>query len=332
LATFRNIIYFPFIYLRLISNLRVQKKFLSDRFKSSLLKYEHANDGSLKEKDFKKIYGYYGLAVPAILGESFAILHGKSLDDNERMVLTSQGIITGLFDDFIDDSNLTDDYISNLVNHPETVKPSNHNEKLWLKYYLQSLNMAKLSKENKDQAIKVMHDQFDSKEQQNWGIEYERLWKITQNKGGNSVLYFRFGLDEKPDRSEIKALFQLGVVMQLENDIFDVYKDLKSNIITIPNSITVISDLRSLFKKQIELFIEYSFKMNFESKNVVRFLDMIMPVINRGFVCIDQFEKLEVNNNGVFEPKNYTRKQLICDMEKPVNILNTLIYTYKNSY
>ena len=332
MATFRNIIHFLFIYLRLINNLRVQKKFLTDRFKSSLLKYELANDGSLKEKDFNKIYGYYGLAVPAILGEAFAVLHGKRLNTNERMVLTSQGIVTGLFDDFIDDSNLTNDYISNLVHHPDTVKPSNDNEKLWLEYYLQSLNMAKLSKENKDQAIKVMHDQFDSKEQQNWGIEYERLWKITQNKGGNSVLYFRFGIDKKPDLSEIKALFQLGVVMQLENDIFDIYKDLCSNVITIPNSITLISDLRSLFKKQIELFIEYSFEMNFESKNVVRFLDMIMPVVNRGFVCIDQFEKLEKNNNGVFEPKKFSRKQLICDMEKPVNLFRTFVYTYKNTY
>ena len=72
--------------------------------------------------------------------------------------------------------------------------------------------------------------------------------------------------------------------------------------------------------------------MNFESKNVVRFLDMIMPVVNRGFVCIDQFEKLEKNNNGVFEPKKFSRKQLICDMEKPVNLLRTFVYTYKNTY
>jgi hypothetical protein len=53
------------------------KKHLQQNILPLLNVAKQSNDGSLDESDFKKITHYYGLAVPAILGEAFCALHGR---------------------------------------------------------------------------------------------------------------------------------------------------------------------------------------------------------------------------------------------------------------
>jgi len=70
--------------------------------------------------------------------------------------------------------------------------------------------------------------------------------------------------------------------------------------------------------------------MNYPENQVKKFLERVMPVINRGFVCLDQYQRLEKNSGGAFDTSSYTRKQLICDMEKPGNFLRTIQYQLKS--
>jgi hypothetical protein len=48
----------------------------------------------------------------------------------------------------------------------------------------------------------------------------------------------------------------------------------------------------------------------------------------RCFVCLDQYENLE-KISGTFQPHTYSRQQLICDMEKPKNLLSSFSYFTK---
>ena len=328
----RNILSLPVTYLKLTDNLKKQKKFLNQNLASSLKEHLRNSDSTLVEKDINKINKYYGLAVPAILGEAFCVLRGEKMKTNERWTLTSQGVVTGLFDDFFDNNLLSHTYIEKLVTAPEKQEVTKSNEKLFQEYYLKSLELCKYPDENKNQAYRVMKDQIDSIEQEDRGITYNRLLEITNNKGGNSVLYYRFGLDNLPDEREIDVLFQLGSTMQLENDLFDVYKDLQSGIVTIPNSTEKVSDIRKLYTDQFQKFISLSHHMHYPKKNIVSFLDIIMPIINRGMVCLDQFDKLARKNGGVFDPFNNSRKELICDMETPGNFFKTIGYCYSVRY
>ncbi len=327
-----NILKLPATFFYVMGNLRKQKKFLANEIRPLLKKYEDNGDSTLTNKDFSKIYRYYGLAVPAILGEAFCVLRGTPMTKNERWVLSCQGIVTGLFDDLFDDGQLSYSYIEDLVVNPQNAEASKANIKLFLEYYLKSLNITANSSENKKQAILVMHDQIDSIEQENPDIPYDRLLEITNNKGGNSVLYYRYGMDSLPDQHEIDALFKLGSLMQLENDIFDVHKDIQTGIVTIPNNTTDIADLKSLYLSLLNAFIELSYRMKYPVRNITRFLDIIMPIVNRGFVCIDQYHAVAKKNNGLFEPKQNSRKELICDMETIKNFLRTVQYCYRNKY
>ncbi len=330
--TICNAVRLPAIFIKLISDLHKQKKFMRKYVAPVLYQAKSTNDGTLTEKDFLKINKYYGLAVPAILGEAFCTLRGVPMCESERWSSTSQGIITGLFDDFFDDIRLPEEQIVNMVEKPESIIPQSSNEKLFLDFYLLSLQKASHPELIKKQLLLVHHAQVASVEQENPEIDKERIWEITRLKGGDSVLFYRTAYDNLLVKGEEEALFQLGSLMQLENDIFDIYKDAKAKIATLPTTLPKVIELRQLYEAQINLLIELCYKMDYPEKQVKQFLNRVMPVINRGFVCLDQYQRLEKNNGDVFDTASFSRKQLICDMEKPENLLRTIRYQLKNKY
>jgi len=110
----------------------------------------------------------------------------------------------------------------------------------------------------------------------------------------------------------------------LANDIFDVYKDRESNIQTLVTGATHISDIRNLLKERLSIYYADAFSCGFDKMQVRKFLDIIsIGVFSRCFVCLDQLERNEQLTGNVFRVKEYSRKQLICDMDKPLNMLRS---------
>jgi len=58
-------------------------------------------------------------------------------------------------------------------------------------------------------------------------------------------------------------------------------------------------------------------------------LRIVSLVICRGFVCLDKLEKNEKLTDNLFSIENYKRKDLICDMSKPINFLKAINYYAK---
>lgn len=327
----QNIIDLPRVFIKLHTNLSKQKKFMKLNLAPLMEIVRSTNDGSLTDKDFQKIDKYYGLAVPAVLGEAFCALRGRSMTDDERLVSTMQGAITGLFDDFFDELKLQESRIVSMVNNPDSVEAQSSNEKLFLELYKLALQKAAHPKLIMEQLMLVHKAQVASVEQENPKVSHARIWEITCLKGGESVLFYRTAFDNLFVAGEKEALFQLGSIMQFENDIFDIYKDFKNGIQTLPTTVTKSNKLRKLYSEQIKLFIKLCYKMDFPNGQISNFLDGVMPVLNRGFVCLDRYQFLE-NNNDFFDLKSFNRKQLICDMETIRNLLRTIKYQIVNQY
>jgi len=327
-----NIIHLPRVFIELHTNLRKQNIFMKPNLAPLLAIAEDTNDGSLLKKDFQKINNYYGLAVPAILGEAFCTLRGIRMTGDERLASTIQGAITGLFDDFFDELKLPETRIVNMVNNADSIRPHTSNEKLFLELYKFALQKAAHPSLIIEQLMLVHKAQVASVEQENPNISNTRIWDITCLKGGESVLFYRTAFDNLFVAGEKEALFQLGSIMQFENDIFDIYKDFKNGIQTLPTTVTKANELRKLYVEQMELFIKLCYKMEFPNRQISHFLDGVMPVLNRGFVCLDRYQLLENNNNGFFDLKSFSRKQLICDMETIRNLLKTIKYQVVNHY
>jgi len=327
-----NTINIPKMLFGVLRDLKTQKKFISNNVSPLLHQFETINDGSLSDKDFLKINNYYGLAVPAILGEAFCVLRGFAMNELERLASTSQGVVTGLFDDFFDDGNISENEIFKMLEEPRLYKWKNTGEKLIISFYNKAIDNALNPDKVREGAMNVFKAQQMSIEQEDSSISQSRIWEITQQKGGESVLFYRYGFKHSLKDGEEEALFQLGSLMQLENDIFDVYKDSQSGIYTLPIITDNVEELKNLYTEQVNLFVELSYKMDYPKESVKLFLDRLMPVINRAYVCFRKYKKLEKNNNKVFDVPAFTRKQLICDMEKLGNFLRTVLCQINSKY
>lgn len=285
----------------------------------------------ITDADLKKITSYYALGVPAILGESLAVLRGKPLKEKERFCLTYLGGISGLLDDLFDDPLKKADHLEEFILHPENLVPLNAHEELLLHMYLKGISYAAHPAKLKAQAFRVFKAQQQSLQQKKDTLSGEALAELTLIKGGTSFNFYRLCLEDLPSREEEKMLFHLGGLMQLGNDIFDVWEDFREGTQTMATYCTNIPELRETFKKDLDHTRKLAFRTPQPQNQISRFLRITTLAIARVFVCLDQFEALEQASGNNFKIEDYRREQLICDMQKPANQLKAINYYLKNS-
>ena len=149
-------------------------------------------------------------------------------------------------------------------------------------------------------------------------------------KGGTSFNFYRLCLEDLPSREEEELIFHLGGLMQLGNDIFDVWEDFGEGTQTMVTHSINIPELRETFKKDLDLTYKHAFRTPYPKKQILRFLKITTLAIARVFVCLDQFEALQRKSDYYFKIEDYRREQLICDMQKPANQLKAINYYLKN--
>jgi hypothetical protein len=327
--TIENLSGLPFLFHSLVKGLMVQKKFIQKTISHDIIEIKKNLDNSLTEKDFNKITGYYGLAVPAILGESFCLLRGYPMTLKERYAMTYLGALSGLFDDFFDERNTPESQIKTLIENPNECIPSNSHELLFIRFYKKVLEYTEDIGLLKSCFTQVYLAQVLSKKQKLPETDTEEIKSITFQKGGFSFLLYRSVLSESANEAEDKMIYHLGGLFQLENDLFDVHKDYIQNIRTLATTETKIKNLRTTYTTLMEELFTLVHHTNLPMKNRYRFLRFLSLIILRGFVCLDTLENNEKSTNNSFSIKDYKRKNIICDMEKPINIIKLVHYYTK---
>jgi len=312
------------------SNIGLQKRFIKKNILPVLAEAKKAADKSLDENDLEKITGYYGLAVPAVLGEAFAALHGKEMTADERMASTCQGAMTGLFDDFFDKQRLSDKCLKELIENPGDFTGNTANEKLFLHFYKTALTKTAQPKLMQEHLYRVYLAQVLSRDQTSHGLSYEVLKDISIRKGAESLLFYRTVFSAPLNNKEEKMLYCLGGLMQLSNDIFDVYKDHQQGINTLVTTTKKIKELRLLYSSLLKIGFEAAYRSGYLRKDVSSFLGIIsISIFSRCYVCLDQLEKTERKYKQDFDPGLYQRKELICDMDTAINKWRSFSYHMK---
>lgn len=243
----------------------------------------------------------------------------------ERLCTSYLGGISGLLDDLFDEPGKSADHLEEFIFSPENLIPATSHEKLLKHFYLKGLSHSPEPEKIKRAAFEVFKAQQKSLMQKG-SASAEEITDLTFLKGGNSFLYYRLCLSHDLDEREKKMLYQLGGLMQLGNDIFDVWEDFGEGISTIATTTFDLKKLRDYFNREFEKTHELSNAVNFEVKTKNKFKRMINLAIARVYVCLDQYEELTINSPGDFSAGNYFRKQLICDMERPVNQFKAIRY------
>ena len=324
----QNLIKLPFLFFVFLRNTSKQKRFLRETLSEVIEESKAQNDKSLDEDDYRKIH-LYGYAVPAMLGEAYCTLRNRKLSVKERECITFLGSITGLFDDMFDKNELPDLYIKSLIINSESAIGNNSNEKLFLNLYNKALEISENRESLIDNFLAVFDAQILSRKQKNNEIDINEVEQITFEKGGSSMLMYRNSLNNKIDDVEKLMIYKLGGIGQLENDIFDIYKDYTEGIKTLATSAEKINQLRQKYLSLIAEVQDILKKTDFKPEAKEKFSRIISLVMSRGLVCLDCLEKNEKKTDGAFKIENYERKDLICNMESIKSFVKLIHYSAK---
>ncbi|MBN2747760.1 MAG: hypothetical protein JXR34_13620 [Bacteroidales bacterium] len=316
-----NILSIPSLYRFYKRNSDLQKKFLVETIYVDLGKFQAENDGSLTEKDFKKITDYYAFAIPAFLGEGYCLLRGFGLTKEERYALTYVGSLTGLFDDFFDENPTSLEHIRQLISAVDDTPANNSREKLFWFLSQKALHFTKDKEMLLSFVDKIFEAQILSLKQKTDSLEYAEIERITFEKGGVSMLFYSSVFGQPASDIEYQLRYLLGGMAQLENDIFDIYRDKEQGIKTLATTATKMDDLRIYYTEQTKRIFSLIQQLELPKSNKINFLRFFAYIVSRAFVCFDFLEKNEKLTDDKFLIHNYERKQLVCDMEKMGNQL-----------
>jgi hypothetical protein len=235
-----------------------------------------------------------------------------------------------LGDDFFDKQRLSDEAVKDLVENPQQFKVNSASEKLFLHFYIAALADAPDPQLLKERLLRVYYAQLLSKKQASPELNYEEIKDITLRKGAESLIFYRTVFKEPILAAEEKMLWCLGGLMQLSNDIFDVYNDMQHGINTLMTTTEHVRDSRMLFLSLMEMGYSAAYKTKYPRRNIKQFIDIIsISIFSRCLVCLDQLERNEKRSGGIFTPDKYKRKYLICDMDTALNKWRSLKYHIK---
>ncbi len=320
--------YFKAFY-QVVHELIQQQKFNHDFLTSYLFDLEKKYEGKFSDEQRFKIEKYYGKLIAPILCGTYKMLYGEKLTEDERKRATLFGILTPLGDDLFDVHQLPIEKITQLTFEPEQYEAS-----LFAEHVVKEIQ-AYLLKEvpNKSEYISASKDVLDlqvaTAAQTSPEIEYELLKQITYRKGAVSVIIYHQILSEAADDNMKKVLEEVGGLYQLGNDLFDVYKDTRDGIYTIPNTCKDFSSLRDTFMSKVKKMNQLIAALPYRKDQKEKFSIIINSINARSLVAIDEWIKFYEKHGRNVNLKSFERKVLIIDMEKPSLFLKWLYLTWK---
>ncbi len=294
-----------------------------------LQQLEKEYNGKFKEEQKQKIGNYYGLFITSFLCSSYKKLQGRQLTDAERKRATLFGILTPVGDDLFDEDKLDIESIRAITFQPENYTATTFSAQVAKEVQTFLLQDVPNKEAYLEAAKNVLEIQIETVKQTNAAISKQELEYITYAKGAASVIIYYQCLDEIADEKMKEALFLIGSLYQLGNDIFDLYKDVRDNIYTLVNTCNDYADFKNSFLERIRLQNRKIMELAYPQKNKNEFCFVMNTINARSVVALDQFVHMQRKAGKKINWQQLQRKDMIVDMEKPRNFLKWLYYAYK---
>ncbi len=156
-------------------------------------------------------------------------------------------------------------------------------------------------------------------------VPAEELQRLTAEKGGYSVLLFRRLLQHRLSAPEQRALFEFGALIQLCDDIFDLWFDRQSGITTLATVLTEQNDLmqlRNRFERQVADTTCAFRQTPYPRRRVETALQTIHFLVSITRVCLDHYLHLQ-KKHGTLPLDD--RGAMVVDMERWNNRLRAAL-------
>lgn len=323
--------YFIFFWKTVIQQARF---ILKERKKQTAFAHRLLNEletkfnGRFDDATRKKIAVSHGIYNPMII-DAFCALHNRRSTVTEQENLVHYFACSSLLDNFFDRNELSPEAIEAICFHPETYKPSGFDEAVFQHCHIHLLKCVQESNAYWQVFTAEVKAQQDSLKQFDHNIDDETIEAIMKAKGGNAVLMCRYYLNNDVSIAEENCWYSIGTIIQLTNDLFDIYKDINDGIATLATRCTnayamdaYVQQNITAIKKQIQLL---------PCSDLVkkRFSISMAGIYAFSLISINQLKQLQGNKPQLPEFKSLPRKSLIIDMEKPANIIRWFRYVYR---
>lgn len=304
------------------------RKIEANRAYGVLEKFEKAFDGRFDEETKKKIAVSHSIYNPLIM-DSFSRLKGRATNDAEKERLVSYFTCSSLLDNFFDRGELTLPEIYAINFDTERFQPKDFDQRVYLHCHQLLLKYVP----DKASYLQVLRAEVDAQaaslRQFDPSIPNEEIRDIMMAKGGNAVLLCRHYLDDHHTTIEDACWYQLGAMIQMTNDLYDVFKDARDGIATLATRCTNASELSGFVEKQIETLRRLIAALPYPEKSKQRFYVAMAGVASLAMVATDNLKRIEKKYGHMPEFRTLPRKELIIDNEKAANILRCLWYVYR---
>jgi len=294
----------------------LQQQYLTSTIKPEIAKLENDWGESLDKYLKHKIFNYYALYVPVVIGQSFARLYGRDLSAKEKRLLTLLGIVTPFFDDFFDIEKLSQEQIKDFVLHPFDAKPSTLMQKAFTEYGKEIVSTIPDKNFFYEISMHVFEAQIGSAQQEDPAIDIKTNKLLAQQKGGYSLLFYYTAMDVPVSETVQDVVYKTGALLQLSNDIFDVYKDIQKDIYTLVRNYDDITLLKEYYREQYSALVKQAYSLPFSKKNIDAYLRRSQFLFAMTFVGLNQLISLKKRKGSQIDWKTCTRQELVCDAEK----------------
>ncbi|ANH80360.1 hypothetical protein A8C56_04630 [Niabella ginsenosidivorans] len=298
----------------LFTRLKKQNRYIQHQLPAVIDQLQKGLSSTLAPKHFPRIIKYWQLGLN-IVCNNFYTLTGSVLSAGEQERILLLSIFGPLYDDLFDDNTMTPARIEVFSNNPEKLQPVNFEEELLCAIYLKLLASVPDRERFRERLLQVYKWQKESLKQRDPFIAEKTLYEITYQKSYHSILLYHTVLDQYPHAQVLEMLYPVAGLLQLTNDAFDVYKDSKAGVYTIPDR---FMDYRKIKKHFLNEIADVNRKLNalpYLQPNRKKYAITIHCLNAMGWIALDQLGQVlkDVKDPAVIN--TIDKKQLICDMD-----------------
>ena len=278
--------------------------------------------GFTLSNEHRKRIAFY-TAQSALTNYWFSTLRGEKPTASETKLGLYLGAYTPITDDLMDNTGSTYQQLRTIA--PDSSAEACIFNYLWEKMQ-PSLNANSLFALYFEKAHEAQNESLVQMESTPLGLD--ELREITFNKGAYATLLYRFLLQNEAKSGEIDAIYTLGAILQVMNDLFDIYKDYHHGAQTL---VTNTADIHFI-KKSVDgletKFRSQFFALDYPPRQKKKAWLAIMAIVTRGHIASKHYLDLQ-GNSAKIDIATYPRKPLIVDMEKLGNVWKNVIETNK---
>lgn len=263
---------------------------------------------------FEKMFRYWQLAHYAVCG-ALAGLQGRQLTEAEEKRLLLLSVISPLYDEMFEARNAEVTLIRQLTRTPQEYIPQHEGEALLKAAYLRLLDCTL----DPDKVVAHFNDvcywQEVSRRQQSAGIGEAELFRITYHKSYHAVLLCYTAFDRYPSPSETAMAFPMAGLVQLTNDVFDIWKDIRSGIFTIPILYRRYGRLERRFSAESARFNQALARLQYPAARRKQYALTIHTLHAMGALALRNLRQESRGVQNVTELALLGRKRLVYDLD-----------------